>query len=117
MIRRPPRSTLFPYTTLFRSGRRRRPAVPPRSSRSSSASAPRAAPCPAAAASLVQELADRLARLGDRQHAVEVAALALDLEVLHPVPVPFENLHRLPGVVGEEQEVRFRGHEEHPRLD
>src|SRR3712207_6911366 len=34
MIRRPPRSTLFPYTTLFRSGRGRdgvdggRPAVP-----------------------------------------------------------------------------------------
>src|SRR3712207_7394962 len=28
MIRRPPRSTLFPYTTLFRSARRlRRPAV------------------------------------------------------------------------------------------
>src|SRR3712207_9298159 len=26
MIRRPPRSTLFPYTTLFRSGRARRPA-------------------------------------------------------------------------------------------
>src|SRR3712207_7519942 len=26
MIRRPPRSTLFPYTTLFRSGRRRGPA-------------------------------------------------------------------------------------------
>src|SRR2546427_7874598 len=26
MIRRPPRSTLFPYTTLFRSGQRRRPA-------------------------------------------------------------------------------------------
>src|SRR2546423_13651073 len=25
MIRRPPRSTLFPYTTLFRSGPRRRP--------------------------------------------------------------------------------------------
>src|SRR2546422_3401793 len=25
MIRRPPRSTLFPYTTLFRSGRPRRP--------------------------------------------------------------------------------------------
>src|SRR3712207_8509655 len=25
MIRRPPRSTLFPYTTLFRSGRSRRP--------------------------------------------------------------------------------------------
>src|SRR5690348_17698656 len=31
MIRRPPRSTLFPYTTLFRSDPRRRPArQPPR---------------------------------------------------------------------------------------
>src|SRR3712207_8654768 len=28
MIRRPPRSTLFPYTTLFRSARRRPPARP-----------------------------------------------------------------------------------------
>src|SRR5260221_6225621 len=27
MIRRPPRSTLFPYTTLFRSGRERRVAA------------------------------------------------------------------------------------------
>src|SRR2546425_7627998 len=30
MIRRPPRSTLFPYTTLFRSGRRGRHARPSR---------------------------------------------------------------------------------------
>src|SRR5260370_15987478 len=29
MIRRPPRSTLFPYTTLFRSIRLRRKVVPP----------------------------------------------------------------------------------------
>src|SRR2546422_6924922 len=29
MIRRPPRSTLFPYTTLFRSGRRRALATRP----------------------------------------------------------------------------------------
>src|SRR2546422_11683296 len=29
MIRRPPRSTLFPYTTLFRSTRRRRRAAAP----------------------------------------------------------------------------------------
>src|SRR6476661_6805431 len=29
MIRRPPRSTLFPYTTLFRSRRWSRPAGPP----------------------------------------------------------------------------------------
>src|SRR2546426_9863932 len=28
MIRRPPRSTLFPYTTLFRSSRRTHQAVP-----------------------------------------------------------------------------------------
>src|SRR5258706_4051502 len=28
MIRRPPRSTLFPYTTLFRSARGARPALP-----------------------------------------------------------------------------------------
>src|SRR2546430_13685062 len=28
MIRRPPRSTLFPYTTLFRSHRRRRAGLP-----------------------------------------------------------------------------------------
>src|SRR5215204_1038063 len=30
MIRRPPRSTLFPYTTLFRSGLRRGPGLPDR---------------------------------------------------------------------------------------
>src|SRR2546426_3475361 len=29
MIRRPPRSTLFPYTTLFRSPGRARPGAPP----------------------------------------------------------------------------------------
>src|SRR5258707_11733083 len=34
MIRRPPRSTLFPYTTLFRSGRSRsRPGQPHRRTR------------------------------------------------------------------------------------
>src|SRR2546427_7153864 len=31
MIRRPPRSTLFPYTTLFRSDRRRQARAAPRS--------------------------------------------------------------------------------------
>src|SRR5947207_12363384 len=35
MIRRPPRSTLFPYTTLFRSPRRRACATPARDSRGS----------------------------------------------------------------------------------
>src|SRR5215510_7946933 len=47
MIRRPPRSTLFPYTTLFRSrprgSPRRRPGRTPRGSR---ARAPRTAPGP-----------------------------------------------------------------------
>src|SRR3989441_1939789 len=33
MIRRPPRSTLFPYTTLFRSRRRARPRTPYRCTR------------------------------------------------------------------------------------
>src|SRR3712207_7007276 len=37
MIRRPPRSTLFPYTTLFRSP----PAAPARGSGGASAAAPR----------------------------------------------------------------------------
>src|SRR2546430_8192119 len=35
MIRRPPRSTLFPYTTLFRSGTPRKPPAPGTSLRSS----------------------------------------------------------------------------------
>src|SRR5438477_6900712 len=35
MIRRPPRSTLFPYTTLFRSTRNCLPADPPRRARRS----------------------------------------------------------------------------------
>src|SRR2546427_3894610 len=33
MIRRPPRSTLFPYTTLFRSQLRPHPELPPRAGR------------------------------------------------------------------------------------
>src|SRR2546426_7132691 len=52
MIRRPPRSTLFPYTTLFRSGRggpRRQPArgrgcTRPCGARTSSRGTPAAAP-------------------------------------------------------------------------
>src|SRR2546426_6341386 len=35
MIRRPPRSTLFPYTTLFRSCARRRRETPPLASKGS----------------------------------------------------------------------------------
>src|SRR2546425_8427982 len=45
MIRRPPRSTLFPYTTLFRSGRL--PSPPPRAGRGGR-TRPRTAPARAA---------------------------------------------------------------------
>src|SRR5260370_24509877 len=41
MIRRPPRSTLFPYTTLFRSPGRQRPCAP-----QSDSCAPRVRDCP-----------------------------------------------------------------------
>src|SRR5436309_8278903 len=41
MLRRPPRSTLFPYTTLFRSGKSAAAGVPaPRSARSSDGALP-----------------------------------------------------------------------------
>src|SRR5260221_1923537 len=47
MIRRPPRSTLFPYTTLFRSGgigrRQQRAALPPRHGDQDADDAPRVA--------------------------------------------------------------------------
>src|SRR3712207_7340961 len=53
MIRRPPRSTLFPYTTLFRSRRdreRRRRPPPPASRRRCRPTSPRSAPDPAQSA-------------------------------------------------------------------
>src|SRR5687768_17692479 len=40
MIRRPPRSTLFPYTTLFRSEKRERPALRERRARGHDLSLP-----------------------------------------------------------------------------
>src|SRR5436190_15969597 len=49
MIRRPPRSTLFPYTTLFRSPERCRPERPPRSGQTGSGP-PAAGRCSSAAA-------------------------------------------------------------------
>src|SRR5256886_10921089 len=61
MIRRPPRSTLFPYTTLFRSPRRARRARarPARASparRSARAASSRARPCPARSEEHTSEL-------------------------------------------------------------
>src|SRR5256885_16276801 len=43
MIRRPPRSTLFPYTTLFRSRSSRRRAATPRTQRCAAAPRPASA--------------------------------------------------------------------------
>src|SRR2546430_10255927 len=51
MIRRPPRSTLFPYTTLFRSFPRRRRRRP-RSARAAASAAARGAARPPAAGKL-----------------------------------------------------------------
>src|SRR3712207_8613982 len=45
MIRRPPRSTLFPYTTLFRSRLDRRPQIRPEELRCKRAHRAGAAPC------------------------------------------------------------------------
>src|SRR5256885_16636715 len=56
MIRRPPRSTLFPYTTLFRSGDRAGPCLPGRARTPRARSGGRAArPVPARAAPRSEE--------------------------------------------------------------
>src|SRR2546422_4223824 len=74
MIRRPPRSTLFPYTTLFRS--RRRPGVaapaPRRRARHSRADrARRAAPdLPAAAPGALGRSEEHTSELQSRLHLV-----------------------------------------------
>src|SRR5258708_25018435 len=47
MIRRPPRSTLFPYTTLFRSGMALPPSPAPNPAKSSVQLAPATTPAPA----------------------------------------------------------------------
>src|SRR5438067_8261914 len=66
MIRRPPRSTLFPYTTLFRS--------PPRSPPTRARSPPRAAPDRRAACRRVQSPRARGHRAGTRseEHTSEL---------------------------------------------
>src|SRR5260370_15952793 len=62
MIRRPPRSTLFPYTTLFRSGRRRagRQAARRWSGRRPASRAARAAPDPRRSEEHTSELQSHL---------------------------------------------------------
>src|SRR5215203_5197795 len=65
MIRRPPRSTLFPYTTLFRSGRTR--ARRPTARRPCRTFAPRASPC---ASSRTARSEEHTSELQSRQYLV-----------------------------------------------
>src|SRR3712207_7142711 len=63
MIRRPPRSTLFPYTTLFRSRRRHQPAVDPAGQEHPD----RHVAAQADADALLEDLARPLDRVGARE--------------------------------------------------
>src|SRR5687767_15664569 len=56
MIRRPPRSTLFPYTTLFRSGRRPRHTAPPQRAPAPGSGRERGGPAPARSEEHTSEL-------------------------------------------------------------
>src|SRR5256885_3032937 len=86
MIRRPPRSTLFPYTTLFRSGHRggdsagalaQSPLASPRSSRRVVSITSAAADCPTSAPSL--SCRDRKStRLNSRHLVISYAVFCLE---------------------------------------
>src|SRR2546425_8563925 len=101
MIRRPPRSTLFPYTTLFRSGRPRWPGA------SAATCARRGAP-----------FASRTPRCRSEEHTSELQSLAYlvcrlllekkkkDLGTL--VPEPFVQQRHAP-------HHRFHVFDHHPR--
>src|SRR3712207_7328167 len=90
MIRRPPRSTLFPYTTLFRSPARRRPVLrgrhpgeqPVRQGRRRLHHEVRAQPRPPpSAADRVQRSEEHTSELQSRQYLV--CRLLLELKTRH----------------------------------
>src|SRR5256885_8189206 len=94
MIRRPPRSTLFPYTTLFRSGEARRlvlprPTVPERQAHSRRVAAEdgaRASPALAVGRPTVPVGADRKSTRLNSSHLVisyAVFCLKKKNEILH----------------------------------
>src|SRR3712207_7379143 len=68
MIRRPPRSTLFPYTTLFRSGRSASTEAPAACSRPTRGSPRECGP----SASCLLEHRARLLRLRSEEHTSEL---------------------------------------------
>src|SRR2546425_8776867 len=76
MIRRPPRSTLFPYTTLFRSSPGAAAAAPPSSARASPSHS--TASAPAAGAPVTIAVRPERIRLDDRseEHTSELQSLA-----------------------------------------
>src|SRR3712207_7445056 len=100
MIRRPPRSTLFPYTTLFRS-----PDAPTAQNFASCSQFfglrnPRAVRRPTARASLATALARALTRseehtseLQSRQYLVCRLLLEKKKNKLHPNSPPFSHTH------------------------
>src|SRR3712207_8268346 len=69
MIRRPPRSTLFPYTTLFRSSPRPRAAAPRPPGRSA-ARPPRRGPGPAGGTAAGARSEEHTSELQSRQYLV-----------------------------------------------
>src|SRR5258708_26448041 len=74
MIRRPPRSTLFPYTTLFRSRSRpsrKAPSSPPRSVAGSGAASPTSRPqSPQPASPLTRRSEEHTSELQSPDHLV-----------------------------------------------
>src|SRR2546427_3467748 len=86
MIRRPPRSTLFPYTTLFRSG-----DAPQRGERVAARGAPRERPPRSSfAGGAHRDLEDAEARMGDvlARDVRDVAREMLAHRALPPFPPP-----------------------------
>src|SRR2546427_6694860 len=86
MIRRPPRSTLFPYTTLFRSG-----DAPQRGERVAARGAPRERPPRSSfAGGAHRDLEDAEARIGDvlARDVRDVAREMLAHRALPPFPPP-----------------------------
>src|SRR3712207_7723285 len=70
MIRRPPRSTLFPYTTLFRSPWRTRSGLAPQNSRSARRASSPADPPPVAAQPAAARSEEHTSELQSRQYLV-----------------------------------------------
>src|SRR5690242_21474571 len=98
MIRRPPRSTLFPYTTLFRSLNSVRPTSP---GPAASAAAPLALPPAPAAAAPVSPPASGASR--SEEHTSELQShvnLVCRLLLEKKKKTPADNLHAAPLGVG-----------------